>query len=63
VTRIGPPTFAVFDVFTDATKREAHFAANAGPLLSKAAELFTRTPQIEYLDVVSALLPGEARGG
>ena len=56
--RLGPTTFAIFDAFADEANRDAHWAANGATLTGPAAaELFTKSPAIERVDVVAAMLP------
>jgi quinol monooxygenase YgiN len=57
--RLGPSTFAIFDVFPDHAGRKAHLSgAVAAALLERAPELFAEPPAIEELDVLAAKLPG-----
>jgi quinol monooxygenase YgiN len=57
--RLGPSTFAVFDVFPDDAGRKAHLSgAVAAALLERAPELFAEPPAIEELDVLATKLPG-----
>jgi quinol monooxygenase YgiN len=56
--RLGPSTFAIFDVFPDDAGRKAHLSgAIAAALLERAPELFAEPPAIEELDVLAAKLP------
>ena len=56
--RLGPSTFAIFDVFPDDAGRKAHLSgAVAAALLEHAPELFAEPPAIEELDVLAAKLP------
>ena len=56
--RLGPSTFAIFDVFPDDAGRKAHLSgAVAAALLERAPELFAEPPAIEELDVLAAKLP------
>jgi quinol monooxygenase YgiN len=55
--RLGPSTFAIFDVFPDDAGRKAHLSgAVAAALLERAPELFAEPPAIEELDVLAAKL-------
>lgn len=55
--RLGPTSFANFDVFENEADRDAHFAANFEALRAATAELFTSEPTVEYFDVVATTLP------
>jgi quinol monooxygenase YgiN len=57
--RLGPSTFGIFDAFPDEAGRQAHLAGKvAAALMAKAAELFTKPPSIEKVDILAAKLPG-----
>jgi quinol monooxygenase YgiN len=56
--RLGPTTFGIFDAFTDESGRQAHLNGPiAKALMAKAAELFSKPPVIERIDVLGAKLP------
>jgi len=56
--RLGPSTFAIFDVFEDSAGRKAHLnGAIAASLMARAPELLAEPPKIEELDVLAAKLP------
>lgn len=56
--RLGPTTFAIFDVFATEEGRDAHLrGAVATALGEKAADLFAEAPAIEKLDVLASKLP------
>ncbi len=56
--RLGPSTFAIFDVFPDEAGRQAHLNGPiARALLGKAPELLAQPPKIEPHDVIAAKLP------
>ena len=56
--RLGPSTFGIFDVFADEAGRQAHLAGRvAAALIARTADLFTRPPAIERLEVVAVKLP------
>ena len=56
--RIAPRVFAVFDAFHNEQGREAHLRGKlAKQLMSKAADLFTREPEIMRVDVIADKLP------
>ena len=56
--RLGPGTFGVFDAFTDESGRQAHLNGPiAKALMAQAAELFSKPPVIERIDVLGAKLP------
>jgi quinol monooxygenase YgiN len=55
--RMGPATFGIFDAFADEGGRQSHLTgAVAAALMSKAADLFAKPPQIVNVDVLSAKL-------
>ena len=57
--RLGPSTFGIFDAFPGDTGRKAHLSGPiAAGLMSKAADLLAKPPQIEQLDVLAAKIPG-----
>jgi quinol monooxygenase YgiN len=57
--RLGPSTFGIFDAFADETGRTAHlYGPIAAALMDNAAGLLAEPPQIEYIDVLAAKLPG-----
>jgi len=57
--RMGPTSFAIFDVFPDEDSRQAHLNGRiAEALMGKADELLASSPQIHQLDVVASKLPG-----
>jgi quinol monooxygenase YgiN len=57
--KLGPSTFGVFDAFADEQGRQAHLSgAIAQALMAQAAELFSKPPSIERIDVLGAKLPG-----
>jgi quinol monooxygenase YgiN len=56
--RLGPTTFGIFDAFKDESGRQAHLnGAIAKALMTQAAELFSKPPVIEKIDVLGAKLP------
>jgi len=56
--RLGPATFAIFDVFPDEAGRQAHLNGPiAAALMAKASELLAAAPVIEAHDVLAAKLP------
>jgi quinol monooxygenase YgiN len=55
--RMGPSTFAIFDVFPDEDGRAAHLGGPiAAALMAKADELLAEPPVIERHDVLAAKL-------
>jgi quinol monooxygenase YgiN len=57
--KLGPFTFGIFDAFPDEAGREAHLAGPiAAGIMAKAPELLVGSPQIEYVDVLAAKMPG-----
>ena len=56
--RLGPTSFAIFDVFRDEAGRQAHLSGKlAAALMARASNLFTEPPVIEPIDVLAAKLP------
>jgi len=56
--RMGPRTFGIFDAFANEHGREAHLQGNvATELMSKAPQLFAKTPEIHRVDVLADKLP------
>ena len=56
--RLGPSTFAIFDVFPDEAGRQAHLNGPiAKALMARASELLAQPPKIESHDVLAAKLP------
>jgi quinol monooxygenase YgiN len=56
--RLGPTTFGIFDAFTDEGGRRAHLSGPiAKALMAKAAELFSKPPEIEQVEVLGVKLP------
>ena len=56
--RMGPTTFAIFDVFPDDASREAHLSGKVAlALMEKAPDLLVVKPTIEKLDVFAVKLP------
>jgi quinol monooxygenase YgiN len=53
--RLGPSTFAIFDVFRDEAGRQAHLTGPiAKALMAKAPDLLAKPPAIEKIDVLGA---------
>ncbi len=56
--RLGPSTFGIFDAFPSEAGRQAHLAgAVAKALKERAADLLSKPPSIEEVDVLAAKLP------
>jgi quinol monooxygenase YgiN len=56
--RMGPRTFGIFDAFANERGRDAHLQGKvAKELMSKAPQLFTKTPEIQRIDVLADKLP------
>lgn len=56
--RLGPSTFGIFDAFSDDAGRKAHLAGPiAAALMANAAEMLTKAPQIEQVDLLAVKLP------
>ena len=56
--RMGPSTFGIFDAFPDEAGRRAHLSGKvAAALMANAAELFSKPPAIEQIDVLAVKLP------
>ena len=57
VLKLGPSTFGVFDAFADEQGRQAHLNGPiAQALMANAAEMLTKPPQIDPVDVLGAKL-------
>ncbi|HEX6478626.1 MAG TPA: antibiotic biosynthesis monooxygenase [Ktedonobacteraceae bacterium] len=57
--RLGPSTFGIFDTFPDDSGRQSHLSGPiAAALMANASELLSQPPNIEYVDVLAAKLPG-----
>ena len=55
--RMGPSTFGIFDAFPDEAGRRAHLSGKvAAALMANAAELVSKPPAIEQIDVLAAKL-------
>jgi len=55
--QLGPQTFGIFDAFPDEAGRQAHLTGRvAAALMANAAELFSRPPSIEKVDVLASKL-------
>ncbi len=55
--RLGPTSFAIFDVFDDESGRDAHLSGKvAEALMAKADDLFATPPDIQKVDVIEAKL-------
>jgi quinol monooxygenase YgiN len=56
--KLGPSTFGIFDAFPDAAGRKAHLNGPiAAALMANAAELLSKPPQIEMVDLLATKLP------
>jgi quinol monooxygenase YgiN len=56
--RLGPSTFAIFDVFPDDSGRDAHLSGKvAEALMANAEELLATPPSIEKIDILASKLP------
>lgn len=56
--RLGPTSYAIFDTFSDSKGREAHLVGDvAKALKEKAADLFSKPPTIERIDILAAKMP------
>lgn len=57
--KLGPSSYAIFDVFPDDAGRQAHLSGKvAAALMAQAPELFAQPPSIEKIDVLAFKLPG-----
>ena len=57
--KLGPSSYAIFDVFPDDAGRQAHLSGKvAAALIAKAPDLFSQPPSLEKLDVLAFKLPG-----
>jgi len=55
--RMGPTSFAIFDVFPDEESRQAHLDGEiAKALMGRADDLLATPPQIHQLDVIASKL-------
>ncbi|MCP9485862.1 MAG: antibiotic biosynthesis monooxygenase [Gaiellaceae bacterium MAG52_C11] len=55
--RLGPSSFAIFDVFEDESGRDAHLSGKvAEALMAQAEDLFATPPEIKKVDVIAAKL-------
>ena len=53
-------TFGIFDVFPDDDARQTHLSGGVGQALAAhGAELFSKEPSIQNIDVLAYKLPGE----
>jgi quinol monooxygenase YgiN len=58
--QLSPSVFGIFDAFDDESGRQAHLNGPiAKALMANAAELFSKPPAIERVDVLGAKLPGK----
>ena len=56
--RMGPRMFGIFDAFANERGRDAHLQGKlAKQITSKAPELFTKTPEIQRVEVLADKLP------
>jgi len=54
--KLGPSTFGVFDAFADEEGRQAHLNGPIAQALVANAELWSKPPQIDPVDVLGAKL-------
>ncbi len=55
--RLGPSSFAIFDVFPDDSGRQAHLTGKvAEALMAQAEDLFATPPDIQQVDVIASKL-------
>jgi quinol monooxygenase YgiN len=56
--RLSATTFGIFDTFPDTAGRDTHLNGRlAAALMAKAPDLFSKPPQIEKVEILSAKLP------
>ena len=56
--KLGATSYAIFDTFPDNKGRESHLAGQVAKALKEiAADLFSKPPTIERIDVLAAKLP------
>lgn len=56
--RFGPSSFGIFDAFPDDEGRQAHLSGRLGSaLMTRADELFAKSPEIIPADVILSKLP------
>jgi quinol monooxygenase YgiN len=59
--KIGPSKFGIFDTFADEAGRNAHLNGEiAKALFAKAADLFSKEPEIHKPEILAAKLPGSS---
>lgn len=57
--RLGPSTYAIFDVFPDEAGRQAHLDGEvAARLTARASEMLARPPEIVRADLLAANVRG-----
>lgn len=57
--KLGPTTFGIFDAFPNDSGRKAHLSGKvAAALMAKSAELFSKPPTIDPVEVLAAKLAG-----
>jgi quinol monooxygenase YgiN len=57
--KIGPSRFGIFDTFADEAGRNAHLNGEiAKALFARAADLFSKEPDIHQLEILAAKAPG-----
>jgi quinol monooxygenase YgiN len=60
--KIAPNTFGIFDTFADEKGRDAHLTGEiAKALFAKAAELFSKAPEVHKIAILAEKAPGSSR--
>jgi quinol monooxygenase YgiN len=56
--KLGPTSYGIFDTFQTNKEREAHLAGEIAKMLQeKAADLFSKPPTIERMEILASKLP------
>ncbi|PWT78807.1 MAG: antibiotic biosynthesis monooxygenase [Bacteroidetes bacterium] len=56
--KLDQSTFFIFDTFPDENARQAHLSGKiAKALAERSSELFSKTPEIEKLDITAVKMP------
>jgi quinol monooxygenase YgiN len=59
--KLGPSKFGIFDTFKDEAGRNAHLSGEiAKALFAKAAELFSKEPEVHKPEILAEKVPGSS---
>jgi quinol monooxygenase YgiN len=59
--KLGPSKFGIFDTFKDEAGRNAHLSGEiAKALFAKAAELFSKEPEVHKPEILAQKVPGSS---